>query len=71
MTIIDIPLEQITRVSLRRSAIMLFILCVEVEWQDRRNQRKTLLFWTFKRRAWLDAFAQAGVTVLPEQPLRA
>ena len=68
--IIDVPLETITRVSLRRSIIMLFVVCVEVEWNDMDNQRKTLLFGSFKKRAWLAAFSQVGVNVLPQQQLR-
>lgn len=69
-TIIDIPVAAITQVCLRRSIMMLFARCIEVEFVDSGQQRKTLLFGSFKKRQWLAAFAQAGINVLPQQPLR-
>jgi hypothetical protein len=50
---------------------MLFMLCIEVEFIDASGHGKTLLFGSFKKRQWLAAFAQAGINVIPQQPLRA
>ena len=69
-TLVDIPIDVLHHVCLRRSIILLFFLCLEVAWTGPDGHPKTVILGTFKRQRWLKAFAERGISVLPQQPLR-